>query len=145
MSRLSRDQCFIQMAFTLAERATCPRRKVGCILVDEHGHVIGTGYNGVAAGVTHCIDKPCEGATYASGQGLDKCQAIHAEQNALLQCKDTQAIRTAYITAFPCVHCIKLFMNTGCQTLIVKEGYSGEVELTKLWVDSKPGRKIAYI
>jgi hypothetical protein len=38
-----------------------------------------------------------------SGTGLDVCEAIHAEQNALLQCKDVEQIDTAYVTAMPCM------------------------------------------
>jgi deoxycytidylate deaminase len=85
--RIPSDWYFLKMANLASERATCKRRKVGCILVNSKKHVIATGYNGVAAGQEHCIDNPCEGAQLKSGEGLDKCEAIHAEQNALLQCK----------------------------------------------------------
>ena len=69
-----------------------------------------TGYNGNPSGFTHCIDEPCEGSTSKSGTDLDKCQAIHAEQNALLQCKDVYSIDRVYTTLEPCIHCIKLLL-----------------------------------
>lgn len=121
--RPSRDEYFLAMASLVSLRSTCRRRRVGCVLVDSHRHVIATGYNGVASGQPHCIDKACPGAGYPSGKGLEHCEAIHAEQNALLQCKDTRQIEVAYITASPCTTCVKLFMNTGCKRIVFLEEY----------------------
>ena len=86
--RIPSEWYFLKMAHLVSERGTCARRKVGCILVNSKKHVIATGYNGVSSNQEHCIDNPCKGARLKSGQGLDLCEAIHAEQNALLQCKD---------------------------------------------------------
>ena len=121
--RPSSDEYFLAMAALVSLRATCRRRRVGCVLVDRHKHVLATGYNGVARGVAHCIDTACPGAGLPSGRGLDLCEAIHAEQNALLQCRDAKEIETAYITASPCITCIKLFMNTGCKRIVFLEEY----------------------
>jgi dCMP deaminase len=67
----------------------------------------------------------CEGAKYDSGEGLGKCQAIHAEQNALLQCPDIMKIHTCYTTSSPCnEQCIKLLLNTSCQRIVFLEEYS---------------------
>lgn len=150
MSRLTRDEWAIQLAQLTAQRSTCCRRAVGCVLLNEKGHVIATGYNGVAAGQPHCNDEAtrginygpedehgvsipadveiwypnaCKGATAPSGQSLDDCQAIHAEQNAMLQCKDVYEIHTAYVTASPCVTCTKLLLNTSCQRVVFVEEY----------------------
>ena len=151
--RLSRDETFMRMVFTLAHRSTCLRRRVGCILTDVNGHVLATGYNGVAAGAPHCIDEPCPGANEPSGQGLDKCQAIHAEQNALLQCKNTLAIHTAYCTDSPCIHCVKLLMNTSCQRIVFAREYPHS-DSEELWWkhfhgnrrrDTIPGLKTKFL
>jgi len=123
MSRPSHDEYFLEMAKLAATRSTCARRQVGCVLVNKRNHVLATGYNGVAAGVPHCIETPCAGATAASGESLDLCQAIHAEANALLQCKDVFEIETVYCTASPCVHCTKLLMNTSARVLVFDEVY----------------------
>jgi len=80
--RPTQDEYFLKMAELVSTRATCARRKVGCVLVNSRKHILATGYNGVASGMPHCIDEPCPGANYPSGEGLDKCEAIHAEQNA---------------------------------------------------------------
>lgn len=138
--RLSRDEWALKLALLTAQRATCCRRAVGCVLLNARGHVLSTGYNGVAAGLPHCNDetlndlefdaKPvvlhphaCSGATAPSGTNLDGCQAIHAEQNALLQCRDMYAIHTTYVTTSPCMTCCKLLLNTSCQRIVYVEEY----------------------
>jgi dCMP deaminase len=135
-SRVSKSEYFLALAVLASLRSTCVRRKVGCILVDKKGRVLATGYNGVASGETHCNDKPCEGAVHKSGEGLDDCKAIHAEQNAILQCKDTQEIRTAYVTTAPCVSCTKLLLNTSCKTIVFLESYpnSGRKIWNRSWI-----------
>ena len=135
------DTYFISMAKLVSLRSTCVRRRVGCILVDKFRHVLATGYNGVASGLEHCIDNPCPGAKYKSGEGLEHCQAIHAEQNALLQCKDTQAIETAYITTSPCWTCVKLLLNTGCKGIVFAEEYSDWLRPYNLWTGNKAGNR----
>lgn len=58
----------------------------------------------------------CTGHHLPSGQ--DSCEAVHAEQNAILQCHDTDKIATAYVTTSPCKPCLKLLLNTGCQRIV---------------------------
>ena len=123
MSRPSRDLYFIAIASVVATRATCIRRAVGCVVVNDYSHIIATGYNGVASGLPHCINKPCLGAKCDSGTNLDKCEAIHAEANALLQCTDTQSINTIYCTTKPCTHCMKLIMCTSCKKIVYLDDY----------------------
>ena len=130
----------LRIAEVVATRATCLRRSVGCVLLDPHGRILATGYNGVATGNLHCNDgqpmgyavggvpwtiypNSCEGAQAKSGTGLDLCQAIHAEANALLQCRDVREIETACVTVSPCVHCVKLLLNTGCRRIVFREEY----------------------
>jgi dCMP deaminase len=126
MQRPSHDEYFLRMAILCSTRSTCIRNNVGCILVDKRKYVLATGYNGVAVGQPHCIDYPCNGAKLKSGEGLDKCLAIHAEQNALLQCRYTDHITAAYITHSPCIHCAKLFSNTKIQKIIYHKLYDAK-------------------
>lgn len=123
------------MAEMLARRGTCRRRQVGCILVDSKGRILSTGYNGVARGLTHCTTVACPGAKAKSGESLDMCQAIHAEANALLQCNDIDAIHTAYCTDSPCIHCIKLLMNTSCSRIVFIREYPHGMS-KELWLKS---------
>ena len=142
--RPSRDEWALKLALLTAQRTTCCRRQAGCVLLNSRGHVLATGYNGVAAGLPHCnhvehvecatVGEPepklvktfphaCAGAWSPSGTNLDACQAIHAEQNALLQCRDIYQIHTAYVTASPCVTCCKLLLNTSCERIVFVEEY----------------------
>lgn len=161
MTRISRDQWAMELALTTAKRTTCCRRGVGCVLLNSDGHVLATGYNGVAAGQAHCneigvrdtgrkffgksqepvvIEKlgpehfpnACPGAFSASGTNLDGCYAIHAEQNAMLQCKDVREIHTAYVTTSPCMTCCKLLLNTGCRRIVFLEEYP-HTQAKDLW------------
>ena len=158
LMRISRHQWAMQMAELTAKRSTCCRRSVGCVMLNRRGHVIATGYNGVAAGLPHCNEpsgesfehgctgeyavpvypNSCEGATSPSGTNLDACQAIHAEQNALLQCRDVYQIHIAYVTVSPCITCTKLLLNTSCEVIAFKSKYPHK-DAQKLWESS--GRK----
>lgn len=151
--RISRDTWAMELAGVTAKRATCLRRSVGCVLLDARGHVIATGYNGVASGQDHCneaipvlyVDKPtelvyphaCSGANSPSGTNLDSCQAVHAETNAVIQCKDVYAIQTCYVTTSPCVTCTKLLLNTSCQEIVFLDEYPHPVA-KEMW--EKAGR-----
>jgi dCMP deaminase len=132
LMRPSKHQTFLDIAQTVSEQATCIRRNVGCVLVNSKNHILATGYNGVPSGAAHCLDLPCAGSDFPSGEGLDSCEAIHAEQNALLQCKDIYDIEKCYCTVSPCMTCIKLLLNTSCSILIFPTLYI-DTEPLELW------------
>lgn len=142
MNRITRDQWGIQLAYVTSLRGTCARRKVGCVLMDSNGLVLSTGYNGVCRGAAHCIETPCPGANLPSGEGLDKCEAIHAEQNALLQCSNVRRIHTCYVTTSPCIHCVKLLLNTSCQRIVAATPYP-HGEAVNMWM--RDGRELIYL
>ena len=129
---MARDKhaIYMEMALVLSKLSTCVRRNVGCIIVDQNSHILATGYNGVPRGHSHCTDSPCGGAGYASGLSLNLCEAIHAEQNALIQCKDSMAVHTIYTTTFPCEHCLKMIANTGCKRVFYSSDYPTPLKLS---------------
>ncbi len=131
--RPSRDEYFLRMARLVSSRATCSRRAVGCVLVDAKGRTLATGYNGPPSGMAHCIEYPCPGADAPSGTGLETCQAVHAEQNALLFCPSIDQIETAYVTTEPCLTCTKLLLNTACRRVVFAEQYPHGSEARALW------------
>ena len=132
--RPSLDTVMLDIAKCLAQRATCSKLAVGCVLTDKHGRIIGSGYNGVPRGIAHCIDKPCAGATAPKGEDL--CQAVHAEQNALLTCRDPEQIATCYTTHAPCLRCTKMLLNTSCLSIIYANN-DYETAAKDLWLSSK--------
>ena len=57
-SRPSWDEYFMQISDLVSNRATCPRLKVGAILVKDR-KIISTGYNGAPRKVPECLDVGC--------------------------------------------------------------------------------------
>lgn len=144
-TRISVDEYFSKMAILVSLRGACVRRKVGCVLVNSLNHVLATGYNGRARGIDNCLQSPCSGSESSSGTNLEGCEAIHAEQNALLQCGNVDTISTAYCTSSPCIHCLKLLMNTSCSRIVFSEKYPGHERLQVMWETSGPGRTWEYM
>lgn len=123
LTRITEDESRIAMAQIVAMRSTCRRRRVGCVLYSEQGLVLATGRNGTPRGTPHCIDTPCPGADYPSGQGLEFCDAVHAEINALIQCSNTEHIHTIVCTESPCIFCIRALLNTSCKEILFINEY----------------------
>lgn len=169
MPRLTIDEWGLQLALLTGRRSTCLRRAVGAVLLNAKGHVLATGYNGRAAGLPHCNDpasqtgrvffgqaaavpgpasypNACAGALSPSGTNLDGCEAIHAEQNALLQCRDVSLIHTCCVTCSPCMTCVKLLLNTGCKRIIFRDEYP-HLSAANLWLSmpNKEWVKIDYV
>ena len=133
MSRPSRQETMLAIASTIAQRSTCCRRKVGCVLVDSDNRVLSMGHNGVPMKQPHCSEISCPGASLPSGTGLDQCFSVHAEQNALLFCSDVMKIYACYVTASPCITCIKMLLNTQCKIIYFSEEYP-HAEAKKMWL-----------
>jgi dCMP deaminase len=134
-TRPDHDEYFSAIAAVVATRGTCVRRRVGCVLVNEKNHILATGYNGPPAKRFHCTrENPCGDAALApSGTALGSCAAVHAEQNALLQCPNVADIRTAYVTVSPCEHCVKMLLNTGCRRIVFVGKYAGAEQAQAWW------------
>lgn len=124
--RISINKYFMDLAKLVAKRSTCLSRQVGCVLVDENNNVLSTGYNGPPRCQEHC--KEC---IKEKTNNIHYCRAIHAEQNALLQCSDVMKIKKAYITDSPCNSCLKLFLNTSCEEIIYLREYHQENDFIK--------------
>lgn len=126
-SRLSWDTYFATLADTVALRADCRRRQVGCVIVDTDHRIVSTGYNGAPAGEEGCLAGACprglldyeqarEFSNYDTGPG--KCISIHAEANALLYAYRSVRGFTAYITDPPCPTCHKLLVGAGIERIV---------------------------
>ena len=121
--RITSDGVGLLLARAWSLRSTCARRRVGCILVDDRGWQISSGYNGPASGMPHCTETPCPGVGLPSGSGHDECEALHAEWNAVARCPDVTRVHTCYVTTAPCVPCVKMLMNTSCVRIVFAEPY----------------------
>lgn len=121
--RISHDEYFLNMLDLVASRSTCPRRSVGAIIVDAHNTVLSTGYNGVPRGFDHCTDNPCPGRHDQAGDS-SRCLAVHAEQNALLQCHRPDLMHTLYASCSPCFTCAKMIANTSIKRIVCRTFYA---------------------
>lgn len=114
INRPSWHEHFFSIAKTVAQRSTCPSRKVGAVVVDpETKTFVCSGYNGAPRGTAHCGDA-CR--SRESGKSYEKCNAIHAELNAIVNAamigvstKD----KDMYLTTTPCLFCARILINAG--------------------------------
>lgn len=126
--RLTWDQYFMTITRQVAERSTCNRAKVGAVIVRDK-NILATGYNGAPAGMPHCTDLGC--LIYQSknpnGDMEENCfRTIHAEINAIAQAaKNGSSIKDAaiYVTHTPCIHCLKVLVNTGIKNIFYEIPY----------------------
>ena len=118
--RKSWDEYFMEITQLVAQRSTCDRAFVGCVLVNSDHRIVSTGYNGTASGNPHCIDV---GHRMRDGH----CSAtIHAEMNALLYCaKEGIPAKGSicYVTHFPCLNCTKALIQAGISAIYYHEAY----------------------
>jgi len=131
MNRLPWDEYFMQIAVLVAERSTCIRKKVGAVIIRDK-HILATGYNGAPKGLPHCSEVGClrEKLGIPSGERVEMCRGIHAEQNALVQAARfgiSLEGGVCYTTLQPCVTCTKLLVNSGISKVIFKEGYADKL------------------
>lgn len=118
-TRMSWHEFFATQSRVMALRSTCPRLSVGCVIVRDK-RVIASGYNGSITGDEHCEDVGCK---IVEGHCI---RAIHAEQNALLQCaRFGIATKGAsiYVTHSPCLTCTKSLIQAGIETIYYENAY----------------------
>lgn len=103
----------MEVAKVMADQSTCLRRQVGCVITDDSGHILSTGYNGTPSGHEHCNNDNCV--------TKETCDAIHAEQNAIARLRQPKEARVLYCTTKPCLACQKLISATSINLVIYLE------------------------
>jgi len=125
--RPDRDQYFLSIARSAAERSTCARRRVGAVLVDHRGRILSTGYNGSPGGYAHCQELGCD--------IRQPCQwSVHAEINALLFAENREPRKTLYVTTAPCRSCALAIANAGVTRVVAAEQFRPEEGVSGLEV-----------
>lgn len=134
--RISKTDTYLNVAEVFAYRSTCLKRKYGAVIV-KNDVVLSTGYNGSPRGYDNCCDIgscPRIRKNLHQGQGYDICRAIHAEQNALLNCSREQTLGAdLYLAgvnpgdnsvheAKPCPLCARMIIQAGIRNVIVRTG-----------------------
>ena len=134
MTRPSKHEYYIGIAEAVAKRSTCLRRQYGAVIVKDD-RIISTGYNGSARGLENCCDKGVcwrEEHDIPHGQQYEKCQAVHAEANAIINANPSDMIgATLYLAGFehgipihrpePCEMCYRLIVNAQISTVVMHE------------------------
>lgn len=126
--RLGWHEYFMGVAHLISRRATCTRGHIGAVLVRDN-NILSTGYNGAPSGLPHCNETTCKiyRSTHPDGTVEENCvNTIHAEINAIAQAaKHGVSIKDAdiYITASPCIHCLKVLINVGIKTIYYDKPY----------------------
>ena len=113
---------FMNIARTVATRATCDRKHVGAVIV-RNRVILSTGYNGSIRGLPHCDEI---GHLMEDGHCV---RTMHAEANAIVQAaRNGVALEGAeiYVTASPCFNCFKLIANAGIRKIFYGEFYRDE-------------------
>ncbi|MBN1664385.1 MAG: cytidine/deoxycytidylate deaminase family protein [Deltaproteobacteria bacterium] len=134
--RPSWDEYFMDIATLVSKRSTCLRRSVGAVLVKDK-RVLATGYNGVPSGIRHCAEVGClrEKMNIPSGERVELCRGLHAEQNAIIQAAlHGVSVKgaTLYVTLHPCILCTKMLINAGIVQIFYCEGYSDQLSIEML-------------
>ena len=110
------------------------RRQYGAVIV-KNDRIIATGYNGAARGRDNCCDagecwRLANGIPH--GEQYEKCQAVHAESNAIISASSENMYgSTLYLAGFedgvriedpkPCEMCERLIINAGIKNVVTKE------------------------
>ncbi len=127
-ARPSWDEYFMNIARTVAERATCDRGRTSCVIARDK-QILVTGYAGAAKGLPHCDDVGHQMRTtiYEDGSQSQHCvRTAHAEQNAICQAAKVGASidgATLYCKMTPCSACAKMIINAGIKRVVCEKKY----------------------
>ena len=131
MKRPSQVKYYLDIAAAVAARSTCIRRQYGAVIV-KNDIIVSTGYNGTARGFINCCDlNECyrEAHNIPHGQQYEKCKAVHAEANAIINAsREEMCGAILFLAGFengermknptPCEMCSRMITNSGIRKVI---------------------------
>lgn len=134
--RNSKENYYLDIAETVAERGTCLRKKYGAIIV-KNDVIVSTGYVGAPRGRKNCCDmKFClrEEMNIPRGERYELCRSVHAEQNAIINASREQMIgATMYLCGVDvktgeyvensscCQMCKRMVINAGIEKVVIRD------------------------
>ncbi|MBQ5887210.1 MAG: cytidine/deoxycytidylate deaminase family protein [Clostridia bacterium] len=152
MERVSKENYYLDIAQTVAERSTCLRRCYGAIIVKDDT-IVSTGYNGAPRGRKNCSDLGyCmrEKLQIPRGERYEMCRSLHSEANAIIAAARERMLgATLYMCCIDpvshevvggtcsCAMCKRMIINAGIETVVVredKENYT--VYPVQSWIDN---------
>lgn len=136
MDRVSKNNYYLDIAQTVAERSTCLRKKFGAIIV-KNDSIISTGYNGAPRGRKNCSDLGVcmrDKLNIPRGERYELCRSVHAEANAIIAAPRDQMLgATLYMACVDpktkelvpatssCMMCKRQVINAGISTVVVRD------------------------
>ena len=153
MERIDKVNYYLDIAQTVASRATCLRKKYGTVIV-KNDEIISTGYCGAPRGRINCSDLgECTKKKLLPDErhgGYDACRAVHSEQNAIISASrrdmlDAELYLVGYRTengeyekgASPCLTCRKMIINAGIKKVYVRVDESNYDEIVvQDWINN---------
>ena len=131
MIRTDKENYYLDIAETVAERGTCLRRNF--VHNDE---IVSTGYNGAPRGRKNCIDMGVcirEKLGIPRGERYEICRSVHAEANAIISAARRDMIgSTLYLVgkdaktgeyvenASSCSMCKRQIINAGIARVVIR-------------------------
>ena len=151
MGRIDKENYYLDIAETVAERSTCLRRCYGAIIV-RNDEIIATGYNGAPRGRRNCSDLGrCTRETLRipSGERYELCRSVHAEANAIISASRRDMLgasiylvgrdaRTGELLhdATSCAMCRRQIINAGLEKVVIRRTETEfEVVPVRQWID----------
>lgn len=135
MSRIDKENYYLDIAETVLERSTCRRVRSGAIIV-RNDEIVSTGYNGAPRGRKNCVDLGyCtrEAMKVPRGQRYELCRSVHAEANAIISAARRDMVGgTLYLAgkdaatgeilsdATSCAMCRRMIINAGLEQVIIR-------------------------
>jgi dCMP deaminase len=131
--RPSWDDYFLEIANTVAKRATCDRGRSGCV-ISRNRHLLVAGYVGSPSGLPHCdeVGHQLKKVVHEDGAVTEHCmRTVHAEQNAICQAAKLGISlegATLYCRMTPCRVCAMLIINCGIVRVVCERKYHAGAE-----------------
>jgi len=111
------DTYAMRLTYIVAQRATCPRRHVGAVLMDSEHRIVATGYNGAPRKEASCDSVGClivDGHCH---------RTIHAESNCIDYAGRFASGCALFCTVTPCWDCSKRLINAGITRVVYDDHY----------------------
>ena len=122
MVRINFDNYFMKLCNTIAQRSTCPRKRIGALIV-KNKKIISAGYNGAPSKMKHCNE---EGCIIVNNHCI---RTVHAEMNALLDAGKNAKNAVMYCNTLPFQNCLKLAIQAGIKEIKYESDYkNSEIE-----------------
>lgn len=146
--RPSWDEYFMEIANTVAKRATCDRGRSGCVIARDK-QILVSGYVGSPRGLPHCdeVGHLMKTVHHDDDRITQHCmRTVHAEQNAICQAARLGISlqgATIYCRMTPCRTCAMLIINCGIERVVCERKYHDGQESEEMFRLS--GVKLEYV